>query len=296
MTDENQQKSTDIPEPQDLKDEFLKAVQDLPPMPKVLFKIQKLLLDPNSDVEQIAGYIETDQALAAKVLKMANSPFYGMTGKVSTIQHAAIILGFETLSELTTMAGFSAIMGKKMPGYGYDSDDLWKHSLAVALASKMIAEKINPDLANDALTAGLLHDLGKLILDPYVLDQREAFDNLIEDENQTFLIAEKQILGFDHAEIASEICNHWKFPEPLTLAIKYHHNPSLSNGTEMAFILHLADFIAVLSGSGYDLDEILDIEEEGTDKFLSIHQEDVKSIGDAIFESVLKIEEELNIR
>jgi putative nucleotidyltransferase with HDIG domain len=295
MTKENHQESKDNQDSQDLKAELIKAVQDLPPMPKVLLKIQKLLLDPNSDVERIAGYIETDQALAARVLKMANSPFYGMTGKVSTIQHAAIILGFKTLSELTTMAGFSAMMGRKLPGYGYYSDELWKHSLAVALASKMIAEKINPDLANDALTAGLIHDLGKLILDPYVLDQRETFDELIEEENQTFLIAEKQILGFDHAEIAAEICDHWKFPESLTLAIKFHHNPFLSNGTEMAFILHLADYIAVLSGSGYDLDEIMDIQEEGTDKFLSIHEKDVKSIGDAIFGSVLKIEEELTI-
>ena len=215
MTDKKQPKSTKIPERQELKAQLLKAVQDLPPMPKVLFKIQKLLLDPNSDTEQIAEYIETDQALAARVLKMANSPFYGMTGKVSTIRHAAIILGFQTLSELTTMAGFSAIMGRKLLGYEYNSDELWKHSLAVALASKLIAEKINPDLANDALTAGLIHDLGKLILDPYVLDQREAFDEFIEDENQTFLIAERQILGFDHAEIASEICSYWKFPESL---------------------------------------------------------------------------------
>lgn len=295
MTKENHQRQNNNQDSRDLKAAFIQAVQDLPPMPKVLFKIQKLLLDPNSDVEQIAGYIETDQALAARVLKMANSPFYGMTGKVSTIQHAAIVLGFKTLSELTTMAGFSAMMGKKLPGYGYYSDELWKHSLAVALASKMIAEKINPDSANDALAAGLIHDLGKLILDPYVLDQREAFDELIDKENQTFLIAEKQILGFDHAEIAAEICDHWKFPESLTQAIKFHHNPSLSNGTEMAFILHLADYIAVLSGSGYDLDEILDIQEEGTDKFLSIHEQDVKSIGDAIFDSVLKIEEELTI-
>ena len=295
MTDDQKQKSTEIPDRQELKDELLKAVQDLPPMPKVLFKIQKLLLDPYSDTQQIAGYIETDQALAAKVLKMANSPFYGMTGKVSTIQHAAIILGFQTLSELTTMAGFSAIMGRKLPGYGYHSNELWKHSLAVALASKLIAEKINPELVNDAFTAGLLHDLGKLILDPYVQDQREALDEFIENENQTFLIAEKQILGFDHAEIASEICSHWKYPESLTQAIKYHHIPSESNGSEMAFILHIADYIAVLSGSGYDLDEILDLKEEGTDKFLNIHEKDVISIGDVLFESVLRIEEELTI-
>ena len=135
MTDNKKQKSTKGTDRQDLKEKLFKAVQDLPPMPKVLFKIQKLLLDQNSDVEQIAGYIETDQAMAAKVLKMANSPFYGMTGKVSTIQHAAIILGFQALSELTTMAGFSAIMGRKLPGYGYYSDELWKHSLAVACVS-----------------------------------------------------------------------------------------------------------------------------------------------------------------
>jgi putative nucleotidyltransferase with HDIG domain len=295
MSNEAQQKSTESESQLDLKDEFLEAVRDLPPMPKVILKIQKLLLDPNSNAEEIAGYIETDQALAAKVLKMANSPYYGMSGKVSSIQHAAVILGFKIIGELTTMAGFSHLMGKKLPGYGYKSDELWRHSLAVALASKIIAEKINPELSGEALTAGLIHDIGKLILDPYVLENRDAFDKLVEDENQTFLTAEKQVLGYDHAEIASEICDHWKFPELLALAIKYHHNPSLSNESEMAFILHLADYIAVLSGSGYDIDEILDIREEGTDAFLSIHQKDMKVIGAVIIESIVKIEEELMI-
>ena len=186
-------------------------------------------------------------------------------------------------------------MGKKLPGYGYKSDELWKHSLAVALGAKIIAEKIKPELSSEALTAGLIHDMGKLILDPYVLENRDAFDKLIEDENHTFLSAENHVLGYDHAEIASEICDHWKFPESLAQAIKYHHNPSLSNENEMAFILHLADYIAVLSGSGYDIDEILDIREEGTDAFLSIHQKDMQVIGAVIIESVVKIEEELTI-
>ncbi len=162
MTDEAQQNSTKNLEQQDLKDEFLKAVRDLPPMPKVLFKIQQLLLDPNSDARQIVEYIETDQALAAKVLKIANSSFYGMMGKVSSVQHAAVILGFKTLGEVTTLAGFSEFMGKKLPGYGYDSDELWKHSLAVALASRMIAEKIDPQLSKEALTAGLIHDRSRI--------------------------------------------------------------------------------------------------------------------------------------
>ena len=280
---------------QDLKKKIKKAVKDLPPMPTVVIKIQQLLFDPNSTAQQVADFIERDQAIAAKVLKMANSTYYGMSGKVSSVHHAAVILGFKALGELCTIAAFSDFMGNKLPGYGYLSDELWKHSLAVAGAAKLIAEKINPQIIHEALTAGLIHDIGKLILDPYVLEQRETFDEFMQDGNQTFLEAEKQILGFDHAEIAAEICTHWKFPESLTQAIQYHHHPSRSHGNEMAFILHLADYIAVLSGSGYDLDEVLDIREEGSEEFLDIHQKDVKSISASIIEYIFKIETDLSL-
>jgi putative nucleotidyltransferase with HDIG domain len=280
---------------QDLKNEIVKAARDLPPMPDIVFEIQRILLDPNAYAQQIADLIETDQALTAKVLKVANSPYYGMSGKISSIKHAAVILGFRTLGELTTIASFSELLGNKLPGYDYHAQDLWRHCLAVALASKHIAQKLNPDLVSNALTAGLIHDMGKLILDPYVLEQREIFDEFMDASEQTFLIAEKQILGFDHAEIAYEICRHWHFPESLALSIKYHHFPSLSNGNDMAFILHLADFIAVLSASGYDMDEILDIQEEGTRDFLSFHQEDIQNISSAIVASIANIEEELCI-
>jgi putative nucleotidyltransferase with HDIG domain len=287
------QPSTEIENQQELKAKIIKAAKDLPPMPDVIFKIQRILLDPNAHAQQIAELIEIDQALAARVLKVANSPFYGMTGKVSSVHHAAVLLGFETLGELTTIASFSELMGNKLPGYGYRADELWKHSLAVALAARQIAQSLCPELTNDALTAGLIHDMGKLILDPYVLEQRELFDEFMEATELTFLIAEKQILGVDHAEIAYEICKHWQFPESMALSIKYHHNPSLSKDHEMAFILHLADYIAVLSGSGYDMDEILDIKEEGTQDFLDIHQQRIKKISSTIFESIVNIEEEL---
>ena len=276
-----------------LKKQIIKAAKDLPPMPDVIFKIQRTLLDPNAYTQQIADLIETDQALAARVLKVANSPYFGMRGKVSSVHHAAIIMGYKTLGEITTIASFSELMSSKLPGYGYRANELWKHSLAVALASRHIAQKLNPRLVNDALTAGLIHDLGKLILDRYVLEQRDLFNEFLEATEQTFLEAEKQILGFDHAEIAYEICNYWHFPELLALGIKYHHYPSQSHDNEMAFILHLADYIAVLSVSGYDMDEILDIQEEGTRDFLQIHQEDIKSISTAIIASIANIEEEL---
>ena len=134
-----------------LSERINKAVADLPPMPAVIIEIQKLLSDPNSNTGQIAELIETDQAIAVKILKLANSAFYGLSGKVTSIQHAAVILGYKTLGELITIAGFSGLMGKKLSGYGYNSDELWKHSLAVALGSKIIAAKNNRKLQTSCL-------------------------------------------------------------------------------------------------------------------------------------------------
>ena len=144
-----------------LKAKIKKAMDDLPPMPTVILKIQKLLSDPNSNTGQIAELIETDQAIAVKVLKLANSAFYGLSGKVTSIQHAEVILGYKTLNELITIAGFSGLMGKKLTGYGYNSDELWKHSLAVALGSRIVAEKKHPEAINELLTAGFRGEAAK---------------------------------------------------------------------------------------------------------------------------------------
>lgn len=282
-------------EQQDLKEKIIAAVKDLPPMPQVIFKIQRLLLDPNSNAKQIADYIETDQAIAAKVLKMANSSFYGVSGRVSSLQHAAVILGNKTLGELTMIAGFSDLVGNRLPGYGYNADELWKHSLAVALIAKSVAEKIVPQYINEALTAGLIHDIGKLILDPYVLEKRALFDEYMQAGDRTFLKAEKNILGFDHAEIASEACKKWKFSELLTCSIKYHHCPSQSNGNTMAFIVHLADYVAVLRGAGYDFDDMLYTLEVETEEFLSVHHKDVTRVMPGIMASIANIEQDLII-
>jgi HD-like signal output (HDOD) protein len=273
-----------------LRERIKKAVADLPPMPAVIIEIQKLLSDPNSNTGQIAELIETDQAIAVKILKLANSAFYGLSGKVTSIQHAAVILGYKTLGELITIAGFSGLMGKKLSGYGYNSDELWKHSLAVALGSKIIAEKKQPEATNESLTAGLIHDIGKVILDPYVFHKREDFQTLLESRDLTFLEAEKHILGFDHAEIASEVCTKWKLPDLLTGAIKYHHSPSLSNGNKMAFILHLADYIAVSCGAGYDTDDVLYILDENTESALKIYPKEISSIMSSIMDAMIKVE------
>lgn len=274
-----------------LKKEILKSVSELPPMPQTVFKVREIIANPDSSFKELAKILETDQAMAAQVLKIANSPYYGLSGKVSSIQHAAIVLGHKTLGELMTMAGTSGLLGNKLEGYGLEAGDLWRHSMAVAFGAKIIAANKDSSLANDAFTAGLLHDAGKLILDPYVFERKKAFEAFMADGQQSFLSAERQILGFDHPEIASEACKNWQVPPALSTAIRYHHQPSESQGDKLAYIVHAADALAMMAGMGLGMDGLqYRMDHEALD-FLNLNEKDVTGIMSEVVESVMEISE-----
>ena len=274
---------------QEMMQKILAKVDELPPMPEVVFKAQAFLANPDSSVKELAALLETDQAIATQVLKMANSAFYGMSGRVSSIQHSALVLGYKNLGEIISVAGAQRSLEKKLPGYGLESEDLWRHSLSVALGSKIIASRRNPDLEMVAHTAGLVHDVGKIILDPFVLEKKEAFDSFLLQEQQTYLNAEQQILGFDHAEIAAEVCKKWSIPEVISSAIRYHHSPSSSLEVELAYILHMADYISLMSGEGYeDCDYLYELE-QGTMDYLDFDQNDISELTLELMESVANL-------
>ncbi len=237
-----------------LKDKILRTVSDLPPMPQTVIRARQIMRDPCSSFEELAKVFETDQAVAAKVLKLANSPYYGMMGKISSLQHASVVLGQKALEELITIAGASHLLGGKLEGYKLDAGDLWQHSMGVALGAKLIALKKHPALENDAFAAGLIHDVGKLALDPYVLERTAAFEAVINDGREGFTEAENRILGFDHAEIAFELCKKWDIPQPLRIAVRYHHTPARAKDNALALIVHAADAMTMMSGMGAGLD------------------------------------------
>jgi putative nucleotidyltransferase with HDIG domain len=178
---------------------------------------------------------------------------------------------------------------RKLPGYGYDSKDLWKHSLSVALASKLIAERKNNNLVNEAHTAGLIHDIGKVVLDNHVQKYWDQIDHFMKEEEKTFLDAEHHFFGFDHAEVGSDICRKWNIPENISHGIKCHHQPSISDQDELSYILHMADYIAMMAGIGYDDDDTLYQPEEGTMDFLGLRQNGVGEIMLKVMESINKL-------
>jgi len=270
-----------------LKQDVLLAVNNLPPMPQVMHKARDIIQNPGSSLKDLGDLIETDQALAMKVLRLANSAYYGRMGKVSSVQEAAVVLGLRILSELITVAFMSKVLGSSLKGYGLPAESLWRHSLAVAVGSRIIADKKYAALSNEAFSAGLVHDVGKLILDRYIYERKKEFLKFFADGGQAFLIAEKEILGFDHAEIASEICKRWNFPRSISVAVKYHHHPSRLRGNRLAYIVHVADEIAVLSG--LDIEGTTHEIDDKSIQMLAIQRNEIELIIDEVVKSVNQI-------
>ncbi len=277
-----------------LKTKILGSLDNLPPMPQVVHKARKVIADPNSSFKDLAIVFVTDQAIASRVLKMANSAYYGLSQHVSSIQQASVVLGHKTLAELVTLASTSQLMGKGLDGYGLAAGDMWQHSLAVAFGSRLIAKKRNGRMSDDAFAAGLIHDSGKLVLDKYILERKEIFKDFMAGSEHSFVAAEKEILGFDHAEIAYEVCKRWNVPEKVAVGIRYHHCPSEVHDNELANILHLADGIAVMSNMGTGIDSLSYEMDEGAVKALGFESQDMNKMMKQVAASVEKTVQEFH--
>ncbi|MGA6926874.1 MAG: HDOD domain-containing protein [Desulfosarcina sp.] len=272
----------------DLKRKILNSIKDLPPMPKIIYKAREVMANPISGFKEIAEVIETDQAIAAKVLQVANSAYYGLSGMVSSIHQATVVLGHKTLEQLITMVSATSLLGSHLKGYRMGSGALWQHSLAVALCSRLIAKNRAPAMENDAFSVGLIHDAGKLALDRYLLERKTQVDRALGG-GITFLEVEQRVLGFDHTELASDLCTRWKLPENHVSAMRYHHEPGASNGNLLAYIIHTANHIAQRSGIGSSMDANLYELDPGALEFLSLDEDDLAGYNDATIEAVGQI-------
>ncbi len=278
----------------ELKLKLLRSVKDLPSMPQIMVKAQSIMADPRSSLKELAALVKTDQAIVTKALRLANSAYYGLGGKVSSIEHATVLLGTEAFGELVAMSAASKLLGARLKGYDADAGVLWRHSLAVGFGAKSIANRKNSDVKNTAFTAGIIHDAGKLVLDEAIFERKDRFDEFLSDGQQTFLDAEKKLLGFDHAEIASDVCRKWHIPDSMATSIKFHHAPADSNGDELAHILHIADGIAMMVDIGTGVDDVLYRLDDSVRESMGLQDDDISDIMTEVFEAVHNVEQQLS--
>ena len=222
----------------------LDHIRDIPTLPAIVFELNQHLQNPETSIARVSETIEKDQAMALKILKLVNSVFYGFRSKVSDIKNAVVLLGFNAVRNAIVSVSVVNALPKTLLFQDFEMIDFWKHSLAVAVASKSIAQKAGVDSPDNCFVGGLLHDVGKVIMAQYLKDDFAKVWTRMTNEYLPFYEAEQQELSVDHTKIGAYLADRWQLPQGLTDAIRWHHNFQPDNGNAGFIInIHLADIL-----------------------------------------------------
>ncbi len=217
----------------------IEKLGDLPTLPHVVQRLATMIGRPNVSTEEIGSIIEKDQVLAAKVLRLANSPFYGFPSRIGSVSHAVIVLGFNVVKGLTLCASALNIM--KDAGM----DQLWRHSLGVAITANLLATRLEIKNPEELFVSGLLHDIGKVVLYVTWSDVGHCIKDAhtTQDDRPLFEV-EQQLTGLTHADIGGYLAGAWHLPVTLREPILYHHTPTLAKEAALqTAIVHVADIL-----------------------------------------------------
>lgn len=227
-----------------VKAELLENIKELPTLPTVVAQIMMTLNEPTSSARDLERLVANDQSIAARLLKLANSAFYGLPGKVTSLGRAITLLGFNTVRSLVLTIGVIDKFSGSSGGRFFDRGEFWEHSLSVATASKLLCSKdpsINPD---EAHIAGLLHDVGKVILDMVMSAKFQKAMQMVKTKGFDPLMAEEKIVGITHDNVGALVAEKWRFPEFIREVIEFHHKPEdATNFPEMTQLVGLANEI-----------------------------------------------------
>ncbi len=222
----------------------ISGLANLPTLPGVLKRAEAMAGDDEACVNEVADVIAADQVLSAKILRFINSPVYGFPGRISSVRHAIVLLGFNVVKGLVLGAAIFDALGP--PGRG-----LWGHSLGCALLSRSLSEQLGLDDPSEVMMAGLLHDIGKVGFIYLAPDQWNEAAALAEHEHMHIGAAEKQVFGADHARAGGWIAAAWRFPVRLWEPIACHHRPSSAKEHRpVTSVVHVADILARSMGYG----------------------------------------------
>jgi putative nucleotidyltransferase with HDIG domain len=230
---------------------YLSRAKHLPPAPRVLPELLGLLRSDEVDTERVVTVIAYDPSLTAAVLQLCNSAFYAPATPVGDMPRAITWLGFKQIYQLVTTVVGARLLDVEQRGYGIAKGELWRHSVAAAVAGRAIARRSGDD-ENLVFTAALLHDLGKIVLSEALEPIYERLVEETEHRQRTLLAAEKLLLGVHHAELGGQLLTRWRFPEPVINAVWYHHQPREAHPHErLAAEVYLGNLIAHLLGHSH---------------------------------------------
>ena len=233
-------------------DDVVKHIRDLPSLPAVVIELLSVMDRDDIDTHALAARIALDQSLTAKTLRLANSSFYGVQFKVTNIAQAVSVLGFRSIRTLVTACAVTnSFPASACAGLNFQA--FWRHSVATGVCAQLLARrlKVNPDVA---FTAGLLHDIGALVLATRFPSQYAQMLAYRAEHDCSIIEAEQAVFGLDHALVGSTLAAWWKFPQPMHSAVASHHLDCSPATPALDLVVHAANTLA----HALDLSEVED--------------------------------------
>lgn len=255
-------------------------IKNLPTLPDIAHKVVSLVKNERTSAKDLSKLISYDQAISFRLLKVANSAYYGFSSEVSTVQRAITILGFDEVKRLSVGIAVVNFMKGTTNANAFMSDEFWKHSVGCSLAAKIICNKIDKLNLEMVSTASLLHDIGKLILNNFFPEEYGTILEKAQREDVSMVDVEQETLGFSHADVGGWLSSKWKFPPSLRFPIEYHHRVGEVDEENIlqVSIVHLADIICKKANIGNSGGNGIPSFQKSAQETLQIKEEEMNSI------------------
>jgi len=239
-------------------DQIVERAGTLPPLPDTILRLVRVVSDPDSSLSQIVEAVRYDQVLTAEVLRLCNSAYFGLVRRVESLDDAVCLLGTVRVFQLVMAGHARAALGRPQGGYGLRAGALWQHSVGVALGSQVLARRLHLTQMGLPFTGGLLHDVGKVVLNEFVAAEYAEIVRCVNEQRLSFVEAEQQVLGFTHAEVGARLAESWSLPGSIVHCVRWHHEPDAAEAAgPLTDAVHLADAVCLLLGVGGGDDGLL---------------------------------------
>lgn len=260
---------------------IIQAIDRLKPVTDVAGKVMALLDDPDCGLSDLSDIIRHEPSLTANILKLANSAYFGLPGKISDVKQAIVYLGMTQVVDLVLMVSCSERFSGAHEGYGLKAGELWKSAVSGAIMANDLAGLKGVGQGGVIFTGSLLRDIGKVVLDQYVNSASEKIANRVKTQHITFAEAERQVLGFDHVDVGAMVAENWNFPVSLQCIIRYYHTPLKAKGCFLeACVVHLADAMCRKMKIGMGVDDPSYPEDERVARSLGLNESQIQDVLD----------------
>jgi putative nucleotidyltransferase with HDIG domain len=229
--------------------QILRSLKNLPPFPMVAQRALLLVNKPEVSIQDLVEVVKFDPGITANILRIANSAYFGLRREIHSLHQALLLLGTQELLKIIIASGATRLFASSVPGYFSERQGLWRHSVSCGLMADLLGRELTLADRTVSFTAGLLHDIGKIVLSLFVDQKFTEIMAAVENQGISFHQAEKLVLGVDHAEIGGEMARIWDFPDRLRLVITHHHlgRPE-AFADDLVLLIYLADIMVLMFG------------------------------------------------